>query len=535
MKTSSTPYSKNSLKQFRLALLLLFCFVSFVYSASGQKLKNRTRAKICAAASATVINNVRCFGGNDGSAIATMSGGITPLTYLWSNTQTTQTATGLQAGTYTVVVTDNIGVTSTATVSIVQPSALIANLFSSQPVSCFGHNNGSAVISAGGGIPNYTYNWLPINTSGVSANNLTAGTYTCMVTDANNCTIATTVIITQPPAMQITINANPTTCGLNNGSANSIVSGGTPGYNYSWSTTSSFNTNAINNLSPGSYSLTVTDASGCTTSNTVNINPSSAAVASFTESVLEGCAPLNVSFSNTSNNVTSSAWNFGDNNLSGSINGQHSYTVAGNYSVSLTITDGNGCTATITKNNLISVHQQPTANFSANPKTATTLSPIIYFTDKSAGATGWAWAFGDGNNSASAEQHPEFAFENAGCYSVTLTVTNEFGCVDSTDQEICIQPDYALYTPNSFTPDDDNINDIFLPKGTGADPNHFELIIFNRWGNEIYKTNDINKGWDSRTNSGNEIAQMDTYLWMIKIRDVMGEGYSYTGHVNLLK
>jgi gliding motility-associated-like protein len=94
----------------------------------------------------------------------------------------------------------------------------------------------------------------------------------------------------------------------------------------------------------------------------------------------------------------------------------------------------------------------------------------------------------------------------------------------------------VLYAPNAFTPlNVDGINDVFMPQGVGIDPENFEMTIFDRWGTEIYKTNDINKGWDGRANGGKNIAQIDVYVWKIKTKDYRGEDHSYIGHVTIVK
>jgi gliding motility-associated-like protein len=99
-----------------------------------------------------------------------------------------------------------------------------------------------------------------------------------------------------------------------------------------------------------------------------------------------------------------------------------------------------------------------------------------------------------------------------------------------------IIPEYVFFAPNAFTPfNHDGINDVFMPSGVGIDPDNFEMSIFDRWGNEIFKTTDLNKGWDGTANGGKNIAQIDVYVWKVKTKDFRGDSHSYVGHVTIVK
>ncbi len=223
-------------------------------------------------ASVSVVNNVSCFGGSDGSLASSATGGTSPYTYAWSPSGgSNPTATGLVTGSYTVTVTDNNGCTASASGYISQPSPLNANTIITN-VSCNGGSNGAAFASASGGTGPYTYSWTPGSQTGPSATNLSAGTYSVTVTDNKGCQIIRPVIITQPTPLAVTLTHNPPSCnGGSNGNATAVVTGGTAPYTYSWSTGTS-TSNTINGLSAGTYTVYVTDSKGCTTLNTVTIN-----------------------------------------------------------------------------------------------------------------------------------------------------------------------------------------------------------------------------------------------------------------------
>ncbi len=256
---------------------------------------------------------------------------------------------------------------------------------------------------------------------------------------------------------------------------------------------------------------------------------------------LSGCSPLTVVFTDNSSVappsiLTSWLWDFGDGNTSTLQNPTHTYLNPGPYTVTLTITSTGGCITTISFANYVIVNPNPVAGFSANPQpTSLIVEATISFTDLSTGASSWAWNFGDVGNSTSTLQNPAFAYQDTGCYNVQQVITDVNGCMDSTNEWICIQPDWALYIPNAFTPDANGKNDVFMPLGMGIDEHHFEMWIFDRWGNLIYYTDDLYKGWDGKVQGGAAIAQIDTYVYKIKCKDILGIDHKYVGKVSLIK
>ncbi len=216
-------------------------------------------------------------GNSNGTASITPTGGTGPYTYMWSNTQTTQQITGLAAGSYSVVVTDANGCTSTASTTLLNNGAPSIQVTSQTDPTCFGITNGAAAILATGGTGPFTYNWSPSGGTGSSATGLGAGTYTVIVTGSDGCTQTQTITLTTPPAIVSTTSSTPDDCNSSNGSAVISVSGGNPGYVLAWSTGSSNDT--LTNLTAGTYTCTVTDANGCTTVATVLVGTSGSVTA----------------------------------------------------------------------------------------------------------------------------------------------------------------------------------------------------------------------------------------------------------------
>jgi len=287
--------------------------------------------------------NPTCSGINDGSATVSASGGTGTLTFVWSDSasQTTATASNLAAGTYTVTVTDLNGCTTTAQTTLTAPTAISILTDSLSNVSCNGGNDGFIRVLGSGGTPPYTYNWnggIPGNTR----SSLIAGSYTVTVSDANGCSNSTTLNISEPAALTLNLNPSNEQCfAANDGSVTATPSGGTTPYSYLWSDPSAQTTATASGLSPGTYTVTLTDANGCTISDSASVSAAALIV-----------------FSTTSTNVSCNGGNDGTAlaTASGGAGGfTYSWSIpatgasqtnlaAGTYTV--TATDANGCTIT---------------------------------------------------------------------------------------------------------------------------------------------------------------------------------------------
>jgi len=284
--------------------------------------------------------NVLCNGSNTGSATITASGGTGALSYSWSPFGgAATTATSLTAGLYTCVVNDAVGCNSGFSVTITEPTTLTAT--SSSNVSTCGNPNGSVTATGNGGNGPYAYSWTPGGASTATATGLAAGTYTCVVTDANGCTasVNATIVNQGGPTVALGVVTNVTCFGICNGTAAVTVTGGTGVITYSWTPSGGTIANATG-LCPGIYTCTVTDANGCSTSTTTPITQPTAITLSIPASTNVAC---NGGITGSATAVASGgtgalgfSWN-----PSGIITASANGLTAGEYTV--TATDANGC------------------------------------------------------------------------------------------------------------------------------------------------------------------------------------------------
>ncbi len=358
--------------------------------------------------SAVAVASPTECGQNNGTVSVGVLGGVTPYTYLWSNGATENMISGLEAGAYSVTVTDAEGCTVNSSATVEDSSSPMVSI-NSENSTC-GEANGALTTSVSGGVSPYIYAWSNgANTA--NQDNLAAGTYSLTVTDSEGCTAESSATIEDSDAPMASASATPTSCGENNGSATVSATGGNGPYSYVWS--SADTDNMIDGLEPGTYDVTVTDASGCTDVASVTVDDSSSpevAVGSSptmcggnnggaSASVSEGTAPYTYLWSNGS--------------TASFIGG----LVAGTYSV--TVTDAEGCTAE--GSTMVDDSDAPTISLDSEHTTCgeNNGSATANVTE---GEAPYIYAWSNGANTASIDNL------SAGDYSLTVTDSN--GCTD---------------------------------------------------------------------------------------------------------
>ncbi len=305
-----------------------------------------TQAASTLAASISGTTPATC-GSNNGSATATSTGGVGTVTYSWMpGSLTGATISNQAAGTYTVTATDANGCTATATATIASSGGPTASIASQTNILCFGQNTGAATATSTGGTGTITYTWMPGSLTGATQTGLAAGTYTVTASDGGSCPGTTTVTITQPTsAVSVSITATtPTACGSNNGAATASAMGGTGTITYSWMP-GSLSGASISNQAAGTYTVTATDANGCTATTTATIASSGGPSISITSQTNILCNGGNNGSATASATGGSGTITYSWSGGAGS-NPTASNLSAGTYTV--TATDGTGCSNSIT-------------------------------------------------------------------------------------------------------------------------------------------------------------------------------------------
>ncbi|MFM7767846.1 MAG: beta strand repeat-containing protein, partial [Bacteroidota bacterium] len=410
-----------------------------VTDASGcSSINSITLANPPAITSANNITNVSCNGGSNGSITTIPANGTGPYSFNWSPVAGSNATLGsLAAGTYNCTITDVNGCTGTATATVTQANAITTTI-SSTNVTCNGGNNGTAsVISQGGGTAPFSYSWntTPVQLTAI-ATNLIAGTYAVTITDANGCTFTSnSTSITQPTATTLSATPTATICGQSNGTITIVASGGTAPYSFNLNGGTNQSSTFFNNLAAGSYTITATDANGCTSTfntsvavlPTVNIQSSnSTAVSCFggnngTISIVAtgGVAPLQYNLAGNPQQSTPS-W---------------SNLTAGNYTV--IVTDANNCASTVT----VTVAQPTLLTASATNNGTTCSNPNGSI---SAIAGGGIAPYSYSINGGAAQSGTSFTNLVAGLYNLLVTDAN--GCTAIASTTIVDQPGPVITT-----------------------------------------------------------------------------------------
>lgn len=282
----------------------------------------------------------------------------------------------------------------------------------------------------------------------------------------------------------------------------------------------------------GVYDVTLIGTlGGCTDTITKTnyINVVDKITANFDTKQLLGCSPLVVDFDNLSSGTDYDwAWDFGDNTSNDNFSPQHIYASPGTFDVTL-IASNNGCIDTITIPNLVNVIETPTADFNYSVSGDIGISTTVNFMDLSHNQSACVWNLGNG--SSSTLPNPSSIYPE-GEYEVTLVVSNRNMCFDTLTKRLKFE-EINHFIPNSFTPNNDGVNDVFKPVISGSET--YQLMIFNRWGEIIFETNDPNVGWDGKTRANTQ-SQIEVYTWEIKYTTSENPKIERLfGHINLIR
>ena len=508
-----------------------------------------------------------CNGSSDAQIVATPVIVYNPVIFTWYDNQsgvllqtsqaTTQndTLSNIPAGEYLIVITDTaLNCIDDTLVTILDPPVPTVQGFGDTTI-CIG---GTAVLSAsaagGNGAP-FLLNWdNGLVGNGPHSVTLTAdNSYVVFATDTNGCpSLNDTVFVTLNPPLTLSTSGNDTICDGDQANLLAFAGGGSgTGYTYLWEENgagigSGPDITVTPTASGTQYCVTLTD--DCETppiTECLNIEFHPDPVPTFDVDVRDGCFPVGVNFTNTTDPalVGSVNWDFNNGETSTNVLGDSStFFTPGCYDIWLEVTSPEGCTIDTTYDNFICSFGYPIASFAFGPQPTTFLNTEIEFTNLSVDNTTNEWTFyhnmPDGAYDTSDVVHPIYEFPNddPGAYDVQLVVTNDNGCTDTARHIVIIDGEHLIYVPNSFTPNGDGVNDFFFVQGEGIDLTGYELLIYDRWGNLIFEAEDANRAWDGKVAGSGVLAEVDVYVWKLKAKDLYtGEKKEHYGHVTVVR
>lgn len=393
------------------------------------------------------------------------------------------------------------------------------------------------------------YSWVETSNPGtvlgtsstLSITPTTTGTFTyqCTLTSLVGCNSTVTASVTVVPGPDISVTnpaavCSPATVDLTAPGVTTINAGsGSLGYFMDAACTVPLaSPNAV--TTAGTYYIRISSPSGCSDVEPVIVSYTSLPV-QFTSNVSGGCAPVSITFTNSSSSSGNCVWTFeggGTQFGCGSVTQQ--YNTPGTYDVTLTVTDPSGCSGSVTQSDMITISPQVHASFGVNVYEQTILYPVFNFTNTSTNATSYVWEFGDGTTST--QTSPTHTYGNhEGVYHIVLYASNEQGCNDTAVAVVSVIDELIFYVPNTFTPDGDEHNNVFFPVfSSGFDGYNYTLLIFDRWGEILFESHDVAYGWDG-TYIG-QLCKEGVYTWKILIKERnKDKHHEYVGHVNLLK
>ena len=501
------------------------CNINFQQSNTGTPGHGTTNCGIIAP---PIVNNGPLCEGE--TLELTVTNPVANATYIWTGPNSfTSTqmdisipnTTTAQAGTYSLVISLNGQTSPPVTTTVVINPMPVVTLAPFQDVC-----SDLADFDLTGGSPvGGTYSGTGVLNGQFSPSTAGAGTFTITYDyqspDSCGGTATATINVENKPV--IVISSDTTIC--EGGTATFSASGGVT---YAWSNFSSSSTISVSPNFSTTYTVTVSSNIGCsdTASVIANINPNPVVTIKPDNPFM--CVGESVDLVGGGGNTFVWASNPSDPTLSGQTTQQliHVSPIS-TTTYSVTATDAMGCINTSSQT--VSLHPNPIAGFYNRPQIASILEPTISFFDNSVGATTYYWTLEDGTTSTA----PEFThlFADTGYFSVSLIVYNQWGCKDSTSGRVFIKPNFTIYIPNTFTPNKDLKNDVFHIYGEGI--LDLNLRIYDRWGKQIFFTDDINMGWDGKVNGVN--VPEGVYVYSVVYRDGSNKKNYLRGTVTVIR
>ncbi len=292
-------------------------------------------------------------------------------------------------------------------------------------------------------------------------------------------------------------------------------------------------------MQPGDHlvSLTIEDNNGCidSFSQVINYYPVPATLIVDPSEIL-GCAPQLVDINNLSFPIDSTydiLWTLGDGSTSRDVSPVHVYEEPGVYDISVDIVSPIGCTTFGRWTKLIRVRVTPEAGFSFSPDIVNSFNSEVFFSDESVNSAFWTWEFGEDGFAYIPD--PVYVFPDTGVQKVTQIVEHPDGCTDTLIKYIDVVPEFRYFLPNAFTPNGDGLNEFFVGVGVFENIKSFEMMIFNRWGEMIFETNDPQQGWNGQKFNTGRRSPGGVYVYKVKLTGARNEIVELDGFATLIR
>lgn len=400
--------------------------------------------------------------------------------------------------------------------------------------ACYGESIVISSIATGGILTAYNYNW---QNTGVSASSYSKTIWADTVislalTDGCSTPSASAVksiFIRKPLGLK---HATDTFMCLNDNLVLAPkLSGGNGNYLLNWD--NSLGSGYSKVVSPSlttKYQLVLSDNCSEPLNASINVVVNPLPLVDFEVEPIQSCKFRPISFTNKSVAGTGSKyeWTFDDGKNSNMENTTHAYSDIGFYIPTLKVTNEFGCSDYKVADFSIEIIAAPEAGFLPSKTEADYLNSAVSFTNQSKDATDFLWTFGDGFSSN--DENVNYRFRDTGTFEVQLVASNKFGCVDTSSVSIRINDVFYFYVPNAFSPNSDGINDVFHLQYRGI--NEFNLVIFNRWGEVLWQTNNPEENWDGKYQG--EIVEQGVYFYSISGSNSFGAAFGDKGTLTIL-
>lgn len=491
--------------------------------------------------SVQVIKASACDNKPDGAAaIAGLSGGTGNTIFFWTNgsdsiTATQPTVSTLAAGVWTLNVADTLSHCSfSRTFQITNSSTPGLTVSPAQATVCAGKPVQLQAFTDAELI-----SWIPSNgltnvTGSITTANPSSPVIYSVAAHNQDCKTETTVTVNARPSPTLQVIATKTAYCIND----EIPLSATGAENYTWTPpagiqkTGSVVTFSGHVLLSGQvFSVTGTDSYGCTAELQTSIVPLAPPKAELLAYPLAGCVPFctDITFKPENPHIIPLSWPAPENNSKNTYN--ICYEAPGDHPVSSRFIDTlTGCLASRTLH--IDAREKPVADFTWEPEKPLALEDEVTIVNTSRGEslTDTRWYLNMNLDRRNTERF-SYIFQTEGSYQIFLVVSNTWGCADTAQKSILVKPEFAFYIPSSFTPNNDNRNDLFFPVSRGV--KDFRFIIFNRWGQEIYSFSAGEAGWDGKHQS--KPCEQGLYVWSADVQKQDGEQIKLTGSVFLIR